>query len=135
MARIWRDKWGYQKQRVPAGEPENGDAPSGIIVAGDFRIDRDTRSATVRGHQVQLTPAEFDVLVYLTSHRKRVVTSRTTLAISEDQGVRQTEFLRNLLSLRKKLEEEVPKAHYVQTEAWILYDFDPGTSASPEKGV
>jgi DNA-binding response OmpR family regulator len=85
---------------------------------------------------MQLTAAEFDVLVYVTSHRKQVVTSRTTLALkSADQGVRQTEFLRNLLSLRKKLQEELPDSHYVQTEAWILYDFDPGTSTNSEKGI
>lgn len=131
MARIWKDKWtAYKVQK-----PETGDV-TGIIIAGDFWIDPVGRCATVRGHQMQLTGAEFDVLVYVTSHRKQVVTSRTTLALkSADQGVRQTEFLRNLLSLRKKLQEEVPDSHYVQTEAWIIYDFDPGTSANSEKGM
>ncbi len=130
MASIWRDKWLYYKPRERQVKQGSEDGTE-IIVTGDFRIDRKTRSATVRGHQVQLTAGEFDVLVFLTSHHKQVVTSRTTLSLkSETQGVRQTEFLRNLLSLRKKLEEEVPDNHYVQTEAWVLYDFDPGTTTT-----
>jgi DNA-binding response OmpR family regulator len=135
MASIWNiGRSRSESQTCDTDMPEKKAVPLGIIVAGDFKIDSQSRSASVCGRQVQLSAAEFDVLVYLTTHRKQVVTSQTTLAIkSKDQGVRQTEFLRNLLSLRKKLQEEVPDAHYVQTEALVLYDFDPGTHE--EKGV
>jgi DNA-binding response OmpR family regulator len=101
---------------------------TGTITAGDFSIDTEARLATVRGHELHLTAGEFDVLVYLTSHRKSVVTSRTTLSIrSGESGVRQTDFVSNLLSLRKKVQEQVPSSRYFQTEAWIVYDFHPGT--------
>lgn len=102
---------------------------NGIINAGDFRIDVSSRSATVRGRELHLSDAEFDVLVFLTSHRKRIVTTRTKLATkSEDSGVHQTEFLPALFSLRKKLHEEVPGVPYINTDAWILFEFHPGTT-------
>lgn len=98
-----------------------------VIQAGDFRIDADSRSATVRGHELHLNGAEFDVLVFLTSHRKRIITSHTRLATkSDDRGVHQAEFLPALLSLRRKLHEEVPGVPYISTEAWILFEFQPG---------
>jgi len=99
-----------------------------LIEAGDFRIDVDSHRVTVRGRELHLSCAEFDVLVYLVSHTKHIITSCTRLATkSEDGGVRQTEFLPALLSLRKKLREEVPGAQYVQAEAWLLYEFHPCT--------
>jgi len=104
-----------------------GTKAASAIQVGDFQIDVAARSATVRGRDLHLSGPEFDVLVFLVSHKRRMVTSQTKLATkSEHEGVRQTEFLPALLSLRKKLLEAVPGAQYVHTEAWILYDFLPG---------
>jgi DNA-binding response OmpR family regulator len=78
MSSIWKVGQSRGKsQTLDADMPGKDVVPSGIIVAGDFKIDLESRSATVRGHQVRLSTAEFNVLVYLTSHRKRVVTSQT----------------------------------------------------------
>ena len=68
--------------------------------------------------------------MFLLDHRKRLVTSSTLLSTKADAvstRISRTEFLKVLLSLRKKLETEVPGNQYIQTEAWILYDFHPGT--------
>jgi len=98
-----------------------------VIEAGEFRINLNSRTAEVRGRELRLSAAEFEVLVFLISHKKHFVTKRTTLATkSLDGRVTQSEFLPALVSLRKKLQEEVPGAQYVRTEAWILYDFQPG---------
>ncbi|PSH03061.1 MAG: hypothetical protein CXZ00_14275 [Acidobacteria bacterium] len=100
---------------------------SDIVEAGDFRINIGARTATARGRELNLSSAEFDMLVYLASNRKRIVSSRTTLASkSEYGGVRHAEFLRTLMSLRKKLQENVPGVPYIQTEGWLLYEFHPG---------
>ena len=97
-----------------------------VIVAGDFRIDLIARSATVRGYQLCLEGAEFDALVYLASHRRRVITAHTRLATKPEKfGPRRVQLLPTLISLRKKLQKVVPGSHYLQTEAWILYDFNP----------
>lgn len=96
------------------------------IEAGDFRIDVAARSATVCGEELHLSRAEFEVLVYLISHRKQVVTPHTVLTTKSDgAGLCEAEFLPALLSLRKKLREHVPGAQYIRTEAWMLYDFHP----------
>ncbi len=94
------------------------------IETGDFHIDLDSRSATVRGQELRLSRAEFDVLVFVTSHKKQVITPQTNLATrTAGTTVSQTEFLPALLSLRRKLQEAVPGAQYIRTEFWMLYDF------------
>jgi DNA-binding response OmpR family regulator len=96
-----------------------------VIEAGDFRLDVGRRKASLRERELQLTTAEFDLLVFLVTHPKKLVTPHTVLATNWGQGVRQTDFYRVLLSLRKKLESEGSSQHYLQTEPWIFYCFDP----------
>lgn len=106
-------------RRNDSGSPD-------VILAGDFRVDLVSRSVLLRGRPLPLDSAEFDALVYLASHRKRVVTAHTMLATKpQESGMRRTRLLPTLLSLRKKLEEAVPGSHYLETEAWVLYDFHP----------
>ena len=103
------------------------------IRVGEFCIDVDTRTATIRGRELGLTPAEFDVLVFLTSHRRRLITAQTRLATRNDDRVRQAEFLPALLSLRKKLQQEVPGVPYINIETWVLFDFRPETAERSAK--
>ena len=133
MSDIWRGRSTVSANRTcasdrcPSGTREStGNSPS-IIEEGDFRINIDSRTAAVKGRELRLSNAEFDVLVFLTSHRRHLVTSQTKLATrGESGGVRQTEFLPALLSLRKKLQEQAPGIPYINTEAWLLFDFHPG---------
>ena len=100
-----------------------------VIDEGDFHIELSSRQASVRGRLLQLSAAEFDVLVFLISHRRRLITSRTRLATrSPDHELRQAAFLPALLSLRKKLNEEAPGVPYINTEAWMLFEFRPNMS-------
>jgi DNA-binding winged helix-turn-helix (wHTH) protein len=98
-----------------------------LIEAGDFRIDLSRRAVKVRGNELQLASAEFEMLVFLTGHRKSVVTPSTMLTTSwSGKEVRQAEFVRVLLSLRKKLDLAVGSTpSYIRTEPWIFYSFDP----------
>jgi len=98
----------------------------GTLGVGDFRIDFDQRTAFVRGTKLELASAEFDLLVYLVSHPKRVVTGQTMLSTHWDNDrLQQTHFLQVLLSLRKKLEEVGAGLHYIRTEPMVVYRFDP----------
>jgi two-component system, OmpR family, KDP operon response regulator KdpE len=99
----------------------------GTIEAGDFKIDLTRRSVTLSGRELKLTSEEFDVLVFLAGHRQRLITPRTLLATSwTEHRVRQTQFLRVLMSLRTKLESAAaPGKHYLRTEPWVVYRFDP----------
>jgi DNA-binding response OmpR family regulator len=106
---------------------------NGIIDLGDFRIDTVERKATLNGRQLPLTCEEFDVLIFLVAHPQRLVTPRTLLTTSWNvQSLYQTEFLRNLLSLGRKLDIAGAGKQYLRTEPWIIYRFDPGSLFATE---
>ena len=96
------------------------------ISIGDFKIDADGFRVVVKNSDVRLTPKEFELLLYLARHAGRVVTHRTLLlAIWGPNSVEQPEHLRVLVAqLRKKIEaEDTP--HYIITEPWVGYRFEP----------
>ena len=99
-----------------------------LIEIGDFRIDIQTRGVRVKDRDVHLTPKEFDLLVYLARHPGRVVTHRMLLAaVWGENSVEQPEYLRVFVGhLRKKLEPDEDAPHYILTEPWVGYRFEPG---------
>ena len=99
-----------------------------VIDVGDFHIDIPGRRVDVRNQEVHLTPKEFDVLVHLARHPDRVVTHRALLAaVWGPNSVEQTEYLRVCVGhLRKKLERDETVPHYIVTEPWVGYRFQPG---------
>jgi len=102
------------------------DGDKDVIVRGDFRIDLRARQATVNGQELSLTQEEFEMLVFLIAHPKSVITPHTRLTRRWAQGqVRQARFLRVLAELRKKLESTEGCSHYIRTEPWVVYRFDP----------
>ncbi|HSB75069.1 MAG TPA: response regulator transcription factor [Terriglobales bacterium] len=111
-------------RRTPPAEPGTG----GVIETGDFRIDLDGHTVAVRGREVHLTPTEFDLLVYLARHSGKVLTHRALLAaVWGANSTEQPEYLRVFIGqLRKKLEPDASSPHYLQTEPWVGYRFDPG---------
>ena len=105
------------------GDPPESDQ---VIETGDFRIDLRARTATVRGHEILLTAPEFDLLVFLTTHPRKLITPQTRLTTRWGESqTRQAEFLRVLLQLRKKIEATVDSADYIRTEPWVFYRFSP----------
>jgi len=101
--------------------------PPSVITAGDFLIDLDTRSVRVSGHEVHLTPKEFDLLVYLARRPGKVLTHRTLLgAIWGANSTEQPEYLRVFVGqLRKKIEADSSSPKYLLTEPWVGYRFEP----------
>lgn len=109
-----------------ASTPEQPETP--LIEIGDFRINIPARTVAVRNQETHLTPKEFDLLVYLAKHPGRVITHRTLLAaIWGPNSVEQPEYLRVFIGhLRKKLEANENSPHYIVTEPWVGYRFEPG---------
>jgi two-component system KDP operon response regulator KdpE len=99
-----------------------------VIEMGDFRIDLATRTVTVAGKELKLTPKEFDLLLYLSQHPHRVVPHRTLLAaIWGANSTEQPEYLRVFIGqLRRKLEPDPAEPRYLLTERWVGYRFEPG---------
>ena len=86
---------------------------------------------TLRGQQLPLTSQEFDVLVFLVGHPQQLVTPYTTLSTNWINGSpHQAEFLKTLLSLRQKLDALGGGKQYLRTEPWVIYRFDPDSSAA-----
>jgi len=97
-----------------------------VIESGDFRLDLETKVATLQGRCIDLTADEFDLLHYLISHHRKLVTPTTVLSTpsTDSAVVRRANFIQTLLSLRKKLDAVSSSNSYLRTEPWILYSFD-----------
>ena len=111
--------------RVALRRTDVAPASGGQIVRGDLVIDRD-RHRVVRGEEeIRLTPKEFELLVFLTQHAGRVLTHRVILkAIWGPHAVNRPEHLRVLVgALRKKIEPDPSRPHYILTEPWVGYRF------------
>jgi DNA-binding response OmpR family regulator len=102
-----------------------------MIESGDFHIDLAKRTVTLHGQELPLTSDEFDVFVFLAGHPQRLVTPNTMVSADwTTNRLRQTDFLRALISLRKKLDAAGPDKHYLRIEPWVLYRFDPTPSSA-----
>lgn len=101
-----------------------------VLEAGVFRADLESRQVIVDGHEVHLTPKEFDLLIYFMKNAGKVLTHRTLLAaVWGGNYVDQNEYLRVFVGqLRKKVEPEGAKPRYIRTEPWVGYRFEPSPS-------
>lgn len=99
-----------------------------VIEIGDFHIDIPARKVEVNGKEVHLTPKEFDLLIYLAKHPGKVITHHALLtAVWGPNSAQQPEYLRVFVGhLRKKLEPNEGAPHYILTEPWVGYRFEPG---------
>jgi two-component system KDP operon response regulator KdpE len=106
------------------------DASKRTISIGDFVIDADAFRVMVRNNEIRLTPKEFELLLFLARHAGRVVTHRTLLlAIWGPNSLEQPEHLRVLVGqLRKKI-DAADTPHYIITEPWVGYRFEPAGEA------
>jgi len=113
-----------QLRRTPIAPGKENEA----LTVGDFHIDLATRAVTVGSAELKLTPKEFDLLVYLARHPRRVIPHRTLLAaVWGDVFTQQPEYLRVFIGqLRKKIEPDPSNPRYLLTERWIGYRFEPG---------
>ena len=111
-------------RRVPKAE----DAAADVTETGDFRIDLATRTVTVAGKDLKLTPKEFDLLLFFASQPHRVIPHRAILsAVWGSNSTEQPEYLRVFIGqLRKKIEPDPAKPKYLLTERWVGYRFEPG---------
>lgn len=94
---------------------------------GSLTIDFSTRTVKRAGVESHLTPKELDVLRYLTAHPNEAVSHRAILqgVWGPDYGD-QVDYLRVVVkNLRKKIERRPEEPHFIKTEPWVGYRFDP----------
>jgi two-component system KDP operon response regulator KdpE len=110
------------RMRVVMRRPAQlGDTP--VYAVDDLRVDLARRMVTVGGHEIQLTPTEYDLLRALVAFPGRVLTHRQLMqrvwgGVREDGA----HLLRVTMSnLRRKLEPDAARPHYILTEAGVGY--------------
>jgi two-component system, OmpR family, KDP operon response regulator KdpE len=103
------------------------DAGGTTLTVGDVVIDTAERRVTVAGHDIKVTPKEYEAMKYFVANAGKVLTHRTLLqTLWGWQSADQTEYLRVLVNqLRKKIEPDPQKPRYIVTEPWVGYRFVP----------
>ncbi len=99
----------------PAAEP--------VFVQGELSVDLARRLVTVGGREVTLTPTEYDLLRVLVTHAGKVLTHQLLLRQVWGAGYEQEQHLLrvNISNLRRKLEPDMTRPRYVQTEPGVGY--------------
>ena len=94
-----------------------------VFLSGDLSVDLVRRHVTRAGHEIKLSPKEFDLLRHLVTHAGKVLTHHQLLreiwgpAHSED-----VQYLRVLIrGLRHKLEPDPTRPTHVLTETGVGY--------------
>lgn len=95
------------------------------LVRGSVTVDQAGHRALVNGHELELTPTEFELLVYLMENAGKVLTHRAILQhVWGPEYGQETEYLRVYIGrLRQKIEADPSQPRYLLTERGIGYSF------------
>jgi two-component system, OmpR family, KDP operon response regulator KdpE len=109
--------------RHAAHAATGGTGDGARFVTGSLVLDFARRQVTVDGHEVHLTPTEYEVLKYLAMHAGQVVTHRALLrAVWGPDYEDEAHYLRVFIGqLRRKIEPEPGRPRYLLTEPGIGY--------------
>ncbi len=99
-----------------------------VVRHGGLQIDLARHRVQLDGHEVHLTPTEYELLAYLATHRGKVLTHQMILSRvwgPEYEG--EVQYLRVFVSqLRRKIEAEPRSPRYLLTEVGVGYRFPDG---------
>jgi two-component system KDP operon response regulator KdpE len=100
-------------------------AREGRVVRGEIVADLERHLVTVRGAVIELTPTEFNLLVYLMEQAGKVLPHDMILRhVWGPEYGSESEYLRVYVGrLRQKIEEDASTPHYLLTERGIGYSF------------
>ncbi|WP_416827464.1 response regulator transcription factor, partial [Helicobacter ganmani] len=95
------------------------------IKYGDLEIDVDRRKVNVEGYNVELTPAEFEILNLLIAHRGKPYSRESLMqaisSIAPDSSLRSIDT--HIRNLRVKLGDDAKTPKYIQSIWGIGYKF------------
>lgn len=110
-------------RRADWSEPASSE---GRIVRGDIEVEVEQHRVTVRGTVVDLTPTEFNLLVFFMKNTGKALHHRAILQhVWGAEYGDEAEYLRVYVGkLRQKIESDPLKPKYLRTEHGIGYRFD-----------
>ena len=96
---------------------------SSAFVSGELTIDLVRRQVTRAGHEVKLSPKEFELLRHLVAHAGKVLTHRHLLReIWGPAHIHEVQYLRVFIrGLRQKLEPDPTRPSHILTELGVGY--------------
>lgn len=99
--------------------------PGVFTIPEELSVDFSKRQVIAQGHEVRLTPKEFELLQYLLSNAGKPITHRKLLQTIWGPGYGgELEYLRVFVSqLRKKIERDPAHPRFILTEPWVGYRF------------
>jgi two-component system KDP operon response regulator KdpE len=102
-----------------------GNIESGVLQAGDLRLELDRHLLWKRGEQIRLSPKEFELLAFLMKNQGAPMTHIKLLrAVWGPEYGGEFEYLRSYVRmLRKKIEDDPARPEYILTEPWVGYRF------------
>lgn len=97
--------------------------PSSVLDCGGLRIDLAARQVWKGSAEIRLTPTEYRLLGLLARHAGRVVTHRQILSeVWGPNAVEHVHYVRVYLAeLRRKIEDDPSRPHWLLTEAGVGY--------------
>lgn len=94
-----------------------------VFASGELQVDMARRVVTLAGREVQLTPTEYELLRVLATNAGKVLTHHQLLrevwGVGYDQEMHMLRV--NISNLRRKLEPNPARPHYVVTEPGVGY--------------
>ncbi|MEV8019744.1 response regulator transcription factor [Streptomyces sp. NPDC086554] len=97
-----------------------------VVTTDEFTVDLAAKKVRRRGHDVRLTPTEWQLLEILVSHPGRLITQRQLLAdVWGSSRSDKTNYLRVYMAqLRRKLEADPSSPRHLITEPGMGYRFE-----------
>jgi two-component system KDP operon response regulator KdpE len=97
----------------------------GMLMHQDIVADLERHRVTVRGQEIELTPTEYNLLIYLMENAGKVLPHLTILKnVWGPEYGREAEYLRVYIGrLRQKIEVEPANPKYLFTERGVGYSF------------
>jgi two-component system, OmpR family, KDP operon response regulator KdpE len=104
-----------------AARPATGAAP--VFRAGELAVDLEHRLVTVAGHEVRLTPTEYELLRAFVAHPNKVLTAAMLLrAVWGAEYGSEGHYIHVYVArLRRKLEPDPRRPRYLRTEPGVGY--------------
>lgn len=117
---------------LPGHDPLQRTGARPAVPGGDLRIDMEARAANRDGHQLELTPKEFDLLAFLAARPGRTFSRAQLLeevwsSSSDWQGP--ATVTEHVHRLRTKMRRDVDGPELVLTVKGAGYRFEPGDEA------